>query len=67
MSEPAHLCPGCSFDMRSVVFHSCPTLDPLYEANPDWTMTEVAALARTQGAELLKVIQQRKPKPIEQG
>ena len=67
MSDPAHLCPGCSFDLRSVSFHTCSTLDPLYEANPDWTMTEVLALARTQAAEHLKSLQQDQAKRIEGG
>jgi hypothetical protein len=42
-------------------------LDPLYEANPDWTMTEVVALARSQAAEHLKGLQQEQAKRIERG
>lgn len=65
MSDETCLCPGCSAEIRAALFHSCETLDPIYDSNPDWTTPEVVALARAQAAELLKIIQRQKPKPTE--
>lgn len=53
--------------MRGVPFHTCATLDPIYEANPDWTMNEVVAVARAEAAELLKGLQEERAKRIERG
>jgi hypothetical protein len=67
VNDKVCLCPGCSLEIRTALVHSCEALDPLHEQNPDWTTAEIVALARTQAAELLKMIQRQKAQSQEQG